>query len=158
MRKAQCEQNSAAVPQKADLRPVQWAGACEHFRFGPIPDLCGAANGASELLELIAVVDEENSGRDQERASALHGQGLRTLPQSRFRCRPTLRRYEGSREKPGRDAFKKQNAVLENLASGDDSFRYSCRSRPVPHFDVFASLASAALSAARAPARMVAIE
>jgi hypothetical protein len=61
-------------------------------------------------------------------------------------------------KKPGRDAFKKQNAVLENLASGDDSFRYSCRSRPVPHFDVFASLASAALSAARAPARMVAIE
>src|SRR5205814_4345075 len=44
------------------------------LEFGPIPDLCGAANGASELLELIAVVDEENSGRDQERASALHGQ------------------------------------------------------------------------------------
>jgi len=76
-----------------------------------------------------------------------------------------------------RGASDKENSVPHAPGTGDYSGRDQERastftdsgcerclkvvfavSRPVPHFDVFASLASAALSAARAPARMVAIE
>src|SRR5262249_39685487 len=123
-----------------------------------LSQLLEVTTGLHVALELIAVVDEENFGRDQKRASAVTDSGCERCLKVVFAVDPHCDDTKAVGKKPGRYAFKKQNPVLENLASGDDSFRYSCRSRPVPHFDVFASLASAALSAARAPARMVAIE